>query len=210
MPETHLPSQLVSFHGSPLTAYCLLLTGSEMIFTETTIGGAFIVDLERMEDERGFFARSFCREEFQVHGLKTEIAQSNVSFNVKRGTLRGMHLQIAPCAEAKLVRCTRGAVHDVIIDLRPDTPTFCKWIAVRMTENDGRAVYIPEGVAHGFQTLDDNTELFYQMFTPYVPEWQRGVRWDDPTFRIVWPIPNPTISERDRNYPLFDRIRPLS
>jgi dTDP-4-dehydrorhamnose 3,5-epimerase len=179
-----------------------------MIFTETSISGAFIVDLERMEDERGFFARSFCQEEFRARGLKTEIAQSNVSFNHRKGTLRGMHLQARPKAEAKLVRCTRGAVQDVIVDLRPEAPTYCKWIAIRITEDDERALYIPEGVAHGFQTLRDNTELFYQMFTSYAPEWQRGVRWDDPTFGIDWPLPNPTVSERDRSYPLFDRKNP--
>jgi len=180
-----------------------------MIFTETAIKGAFIVDPEKIEDGRGFFARAFCREEFHSHGLKTEIAQSNVSFNAMKGTIRGMHLQVAPCAEAKLVRCTRGALHDVIIDLRPDAPTYCTWISVMMSEGDHRALYVPEGVAHGFQTLDRDTELFYQMFTPYAPEFQRGVRWDDPAFAITWPLPNPTISERDRSYTLFDRSRPL-
>ncbi len=171
-----------------------------MIFTETSLSGAFIVDLEKSEDERGFFARSFCSDEFRAHGLKTEIAQSNVSFNRKQGTLRGMHLQIAPRAEAKLVCCTRGAVHDVIVDLRPEAPTYCKWVAVRMTEDDGRALYVPEGVAHGFQTLMDNSEVFYQMFVAYAPEWQRGVRWDDPVFGITWPVSNPIISEKDRAY----------
>jgi dTDP-4-dehydrorhamnose 3,5-epimerase len=180
-----------------------------MIFTETAISGAFIVDLERMEDERGFFARSFCQQEFRDHGLQTEIAQSNVSFNLIQGTIRGMHLQIAPRAEAKLVLCTRGAVHDVIVDLRPDASTYCKWIAVRMTEDDGRALYIPEGIAHGFQTLRDNTELFYQMFTSYASDWQRGVRWDDPAFGIDWPLPDPIMSERDRTYPLFDPSKPF-
>jgi dTDP-4-dehydrorhamnose 3,5-epimerase len=180
-----------------------------LIFTETLISGAFIVDLEKMEDERGFFARSFCQEKFRALGLKTEIAQSNVSFNRRLGTLRGMHLQVTPAAEAKLVRCTRGAVHDVIVDLRPDSSTYCKWIAVRMTEDDGRALYIPEGIAHGFQTLRDNTELFYQMFTFYAPEWQRGVRWDDPVFGIAWPLPDPILSERDRSYPLFDLSKPV-
>ena len=120
-----------------------------------------------------------------------------------------MHLQIAPRAEAKLVCCTRGAVHDVIVDLRPDASTYCKWIAVRMTEDDGRALYIPEGIAHGFQTLRDNTELFYQMFTSYASDWQRGVRWDDPAFGIDWPLPDPIMSERDRTYPLFDPSKPF-
>ena len=120
-----------------------------------------------------------------------------------------MHLQIAPRAEAKLVRCTRGAVHDVIVDLRPDASTYRKWIAVRMTEDDGRALYIPEGIAHGFQTLRDNTELFYQMFTSYAPDCQRGVRWDDPAFGIKWPLPDPILSERDKSYPLFDPSKPV-
>ena len=181
-----------------------------MIFTETKIKGAYIIDLERMEDERGFFARSFCQEEFSAHGLQTDVAQSNISFNRKKGTLRGMHLQVSPAAEAKLVRCTRGAVHDVIVDLRPEEPTYCEWIAVRMTEDDERALYIPEGIAHGFQALRDGTELFYQMFASYAPPWQRGVRWDDPTFGIEWPIPNPIMSERDRSYPPFDKNRGFS
>jgi dTDP-4-dehydrorhamnose 3,5-epimerase len=180
-----------------------------MVFTETAIRGIFIIDLERMEDERGFFARSFCREEFRARGLKTDIAQSNVSFNRRQGTLRGMHLQVAPRAEAKLVSCARGEVHDVVVDLRPDAPTYCKWIAVRMTEDDRRALYIPEGIAHGFQTLKDDTELFYQMFISYAPECQRGVRWDDPAFGIEWPIPDPIVSERDRSYPLYDSHKPL-
>jgi dTDP-4-dehydrorhamnose 3,5-epimerase len=178
-----------------------------MIFTETAIRGACIVDLERIEDERGFFARSFCREEFRAHGLKSDIAQSNISFNRKRGTIRGMHLQIAPDAEAKLVCCTRGAIHDVIVDLRPESPTYCRWVAVRMTEDDGRALYVPEGIAHGFQTLSHDTQLFYQMFTFYVPESQRGVRWDDPAFAIEWPLPNPIMSKRDRSYPPFNPSR---
>jgi dTDP-4-dehydrorhamnose 3,5-epimerase len=180
-----------------------------MIFTETSLKGAFIIDLERMEDERGFFARSFCQEEFRAHELKSDVAQCNVSFNERKGTLRGMHLQVSPAAEAKLVRCSRGAVHDVIVDLRPESPTYCKWIAVRLTEDDGRALYIPEGLAHGFQTLRDSTELFYQMFTFYAPDWQRGVRWDDPAFGIDWPIPNPIMSERDRSYPLFNKAHPV-
>jgi dTDP-4-dehydrorhamnose 3,5-epimerase len=179
-----------------------------MLFAETTLKGAFIIDLKRIEDERGFFARSFCQEEFRAHGLKSDVAQCNVSFNKRKGTLRGMHLQVSPAAEAKLVRCTREAVHDVIVDLRPESPTYCKWIAVRLTEDDARALYIPEGFAHGFQTLRDSTELFYQMFTFYAPDWQRGVRWDDPAFGIDWPIPHPIISERDRGYPMFDRSKP--
>lgn len=180
-----------------------------MTFAETSIPGAFVIDIEKMEDERGFFARSFCQEEFSAHGLQTQVAQSNVSFNRKKGTLRGMHLQIHPAAEAKLVRCTRGAVYDVIVDVRPRSLSYCKWIAVELTEDDGRALYVPEGVAHGFQTLIDDTELFYQMFTFYTPEFQRGVRWDDPAFGIEWPLPDPIMSERDRTYPMFDKQKVL-
>jgi dTDP-4-dehydrorhamnose 3,5-epimerase len=180
-----------------------------MIFAETSLRGAFIIDLERMEDERGFFARSFCQKEFLAHGLKTEIAQSNVSFNRKKGTLRGMHFQRPPRAEAKLVRCTQGSIYDVVIDLRPDSATFCKWIGIELRADNRTALYIPEGFAHGFQTLRDNTELFYQMFTSYAPEWQRGVRWDDPAFDIKWPLPDPIMSERDRSYPPFNPSKPF-
>ncbi len=178
-----------------------------MIFTETKLRGAFVVDLERLDDERGFFARSFCQEEFRARGLKTAIAQSNVSFNRKMGTLRGMHFQKRPRAEAKLVRCTRGSIYDVIIDLRPDSVTFCKWTGIELSADNGTGLYIPEGFAHGFQALSDNTELYYHMFTAYDPEWQRGVRWDDPAFGITWPLPDAIISERDRSFPLFDRSK---
>jgi dTDP-4-dehydrorhamnose 3,5-epimerase len=141
--------------------------------------------------------------------LKTEIAQSNVSFNRKKGTLRGMHFQRPPRAEAKLVRCTQGSIYDVVIDLRPDSATFCKWIGIELRADNRTALYIPEGFAHGFQTLRDNTELFYQMFTSYAPEWQRGVRWDDPAFDIKWPLPDPIMSERDRSYPPFNPSKPF-
>lgn len=174
-----------------------------MIFTEATLRGAFVIDLEPMEDERGHFARSFCRKEFGSRGLKTDVAQCNVSFNRKKGTLRGMHFQSPPKAEAKLVRCTRGAIHDVIIDLRPDSPTCRKWSSVELTETNRKMLYVPEGFAHGFQTLVDDTEVFYQMFEYYSPEHAGGVRWDDPAFGITWPIENPILSGKDRSYPLF-------
>jgi dTDP-4-dehydrorhamnose 3,5-epimerase len=171
-----------------------------VIFIEIKLQGAFILDIEPREDERGFFARSWCEEEFKQHGLNPRLAQCNISFNEKRGTLRGMHYQVAPFAEAKLVRCTMGASYDVIIDLRPVSPTFKQWVSVELTAENRRAVYIPEGFAHGFQTLADNTEVFYQMTESYHPECARGLRWDDPTFGIVWPIEYPSISEKDSGF----------
>ena len=176
-----------------------------MIFTELALRGAYVVDIDRREDERGFFARSFCREEFARHGLSTEISQCNVSFNHRKGTLRGMHYQIPPKSEAKTVRCTRGTVYDVIVDLRDGSPTWGQWISVNLSENNSRMLYIPEGFAHGFQTLEDDSELFYQMFAPYSPEHARGARWDDPALRIDWPLPDLIISERDRAFPMLPR-----
>jgi dTDP-4-dehydrorhamnose 3,5-epimerase len=176
-------------------------------FTEIPMKGAYAIDLQPLEDERGHFARSFCREEFARHGLKSEVAQCNVSFNRKRGTLRGMHFQSPPKAEAKLVRCTRGAILDVIVDLRPDSPSYCNWTAVELTESNRKMLYIPEGFAHGFQTLVDDTEVFYQMFESYSPEHAAGVRWDDPAFGIAWPLGDPILSPKDRSYPLFRKQR---
>ena len=177
-----------------------------MIYTCTALSGAYIVDLERVEDERGFFARSWCAREFESHGLNPRLAQCNISFNRKKGTLRGMHYQAPPHEEAKLVRCTKGALYDVILDLRPESPTFKQWLAVELTADNRRALYIPERFAHGFQTLEDDTEVSYQMSEFYHPESARGVRWDDPAFGIVWPLPNPTMSEKDRSYPDFGAI----
>jgi dTDP-4-dehydrorhamnose 3,5-epimerase len=179
-----------------------------VIFRETTLIGAFVINLQPMEDERGHFARSFCRQKFAQHGLKTDVAQCNISFNRKKGTLRGMHFQLPPCAEAKLVRCTRGAIYDVIVDLRPDSPTYCKWTSVELSENDLTMLYIPEGVAHGFQTLSDDAEVFYHMFEFYSPKHADGVRWDDPAFGITWPLENPIISRKDRSYPNFEKQIP--
>ena len=176
-----------------------------MIFTPLSLLGAYIVDIKPLTDDRGFFARSFCMNQFSDHKLRTNIAQCNISFNAKRGTLRGMHFQTPPKAEAKLVRCTRGRIHDVIIDLRPESPTYCRWEAVEMSGSDHRALYIPERFAHGFQTLEDETEVFYQMFEFYSPDHAAGVRWDDPAFGIRWPLPEPIISDRDRSYPLYGR-----
>jgi dTDP-4-dehydrorhamnose 3,5-epimerase len=171
-----------------------------MIFTKTALEGAFIIEPERIVDERGFFARSWCQEEFKAHGLEENILQCNVSYNKKKGTLRGMHYQEAPFAETKLVRCTRGALYDVIIDLRPNSKTFLKWIAEKLTADDLKMLYVPKGFAHGFQTLEDNAEVFYQMSEVYAPEYSRGVRWDDPLFSIVWPDADRTISAKDKQY----------
>lgn len=171
-----------------------------MKFTTTPIAGVWLVEMERSEDDRGWFARSWCAGEFVAHGLSTAFSQSSTSFNRRRGTLRGMHYQVAPHAEAKLVRCTRGAMYDVALDLRPSSPTFCKWFAAELTADNGRALYIPEGCAHGFQTLADDTEVLYQIAGEYHPASGRGVRWDDAAFGIQWPLLEPQISDRDQNY----------
>lgn len=176
-----------------------------MIFTETKLKGAYIIELEKLEDERGFFARSFCQREFDEHGLNPRVVQCNVSYNKKKGTLRGMHYQIAPYQEAKLVSCIRGAIYDLIIDLRPDSETYCQWLAVELTANCSQltALYIPEGFAHGFQTLEDDTLVFYQMSEFYHPECARGIRWDDPMFGIKLPIEQLTISTKDKSFKSF-------
>jgi dTDP-4-dehydrorhamnose 3,5-epimerase len=174
-----------------------------MIFTETRLQGAFIIDIDRIEDERGFFARTWCQREFEAYGLCTLLAQCNISFNKHKGTLRGMHYQAAPYAEAKLVRCTMGAIYDVIIDLRPESPTFRHWLSLELTADNRRMLFIPQGFAHGFQTLANDTEVFYQMSQFYAPEYARGVRWDDPAFRVSWPAEKRIISERDRGFPDF-------
>lgn len=174
-----------------------------MRFTPLTLPGAYLLDIEPLHDERGFFARTFCREEFLAHGLSPELVQCSVSYNLRRGTLRGMHYQAEPDAEAKLVRCTRGAIYDVLLDLRPASPTYLQWTAVELTAANRRMVYIPDGLAHGFQTLEDDTEVFYQMSHPYVPGAARGVRWDDPAFAIHWPPAERIISPKDLTYPDF-------
>jgi dTDP-4-dehydrorhamnose 3,5-epimerase len=168
----------------------------------TPLAGAWLIDLERHEDERGYFARAWCEHEFAAHGIPMRVAQCNVSFNRRRGTLRGMHYQAAPHAEAKIVRCPRGAIYDVILDLRPGSPTFRKWFAAELTAENQRMMFVPEGFAHGLQTLVDDTEVFYLMSEFFHPDAARGVRWDDPAFGIEWPIADPVLSERDRNFPL--------
>lgn len=170
----------------------------------TPLAGAYLIELEQLEDERGFFARSFCQKEFRERGLDPVVAQCNVSFNRKRGTLRGLHYQAEPHAEAKLVRCTRGAIWDVIVDLRRDSPTARQWHAAELTAENRRALYIPAGLAHGFQTLVDDTEVLYQMSEFFHPESARGVRWDDPALAIRWPIKQAVISPRDLAFPTLD------
>jgi dTDP-4-dehydrorhamnose 3,5-epimerase len=175
-----------------------------MRFIETKLRGAFIIDTEPIEDERGFFARTWCRREFEAHGLNSQLVQCNISFNKKKGTLRGMHYQGPPHEEAKLVRCTKGAIYDVIIDLRPSSPTFKEWVPVLLSAESRRMLYVPERFAHGFQTLEDNTEVFYQMSEFYVPECAKGVRWDDGAFGIEWPeVESRVISAKDLTYQLF-------
>jgi len=172
-----------------------------MIFEETALPGAYIVRLEKREDERGFFARSWDREEFAAHGLADMVVQANVSFNIAKGTLRGMHWQAAPFQETKLVRCTRGALYDVIVDLRPDSPTHRRWIGIELTAENHTALYVPADFAHGFITLADATEATYLMSQEYAPGYDRGARHDDPAFAITWPNPAHVISEKDRGWP---------
>lgn len=172
-----------------------------MIFEPCPLKDAFIIRLDPHQDERGFFARSFCQEEFRAHGLNPDIEQCNITYNARRGTLRGMHYQATPHEEDRLVRCIRGAIHDVIIDIRPDSPTYRRWTAVELSGDNRLSLYVPKGFAHGFQTLTDNTEVFYQMSRPFVPGQGRGIRPDDPAFGIAWPVAEWIISERDRGYP---------
>ena len=177
-----------------------------MIFHETPLSGAYVIETEPVADERGLFARTWCEREFAAHNLETRIAQCSTSFNPKSGTLRGMHYQVEPLAETKIVRCTRGAIHDVIIDLRRDSPTFRRHFAIVLTESDRKIVYVPKGFAHGFQTLEDDTEVFYQISEFYSPQHGRGVRWDDPAFGIRWPDAVRRIGDRDRSYPDFAEV----
>ena len=172
-----------------------------MIFNETPIAGAYVIDVERREDDRGFFARTFCEDEMRAHGLNPRVVQCNVSWNRKRGTLRGMHYQAAPHEETKIVRCPRGAIWDVIADLRPESKTYRQWTAVELTGDNARALYIPHGVAHGFITLTDDAEVHYLMGEAFVPDASRGIAWNDPAFGIEWPMEPVVISERDRGYP---------
>jgi dTDP-4-dehydrorhamnose 3,5-epimerase len=176
---------------------------NNVIFEEIKLKGAYIIEPARLEDERGFFARTFCQKEFEAYNLNPKLVQCSISYNRRKGTFRGMHYQIMPMAEAKLVRCTRGAIYDVIVDLRQGSLTYCQWEAVELNAENRKMIYIPEGFAHGFQTLEDDTEVFYQMSEFYAPEYACGVRWDDPAFGIVFPLKNMIVSEKDKTYPLM-------
>jgi dTDP-4-dehydrorhamnose 3,5-epimerase len=174
-----------------------------MTLHETKIAGVFEIRLEPKVDERGFFARSWCQKEFESHGLNPKLVQCNISFNTRKGTLRGMHYQVAPYPEVKVVRCTRGSIYDVVVDLRPQSRTFKCWISAVLTAENRNAIYVPEGCAHGFLTLEDQSEVFYQMSEIHNQESARGVRWNDPVFQIAWPARMEVISEHDRSYPNF-------
>ncbi|OUL30035.1 dTDP-4-dehydrorhamnose 3,5-epimerase [Nostoc sp. 106C] len=177
-----------------------------MNFIQTELKDAFIIELEKKQDSRGFFARSFCAQEFMTHGLRPKVAQCNVSFNYKKGTLRGMHYQLSPAAETKLIRCTKGAIYDVIIDMRPESPTFLSHIGVELTAGNHRALYVPEMFAHGYQALTDDAEVVYQVGEFYTPGYERGLRYDDPFFNIEWPLEVAEISEKDLNWPLLSMM----
>jgi len=179
-----------------------------MIFTETKLKGAYIIDLERKEDSRGFFARAFCQKEFEAHGLKPVIAQANVAFNKVKGTLRGMHFQFPPASETKLVRATRGAILDFIVDLRPDSPTYLQHIEVELNEDNGRALYVPERFAHGYQALRDETETSYQVGEFYTPGAEGGLLYNDPRLGLKWPLPVAVISDKDKAWKLLGDIEP--
>jgi dTDP-4-dehydrorhamnose 3,5-epimerase len=172
-----------------------------LIFTQTPVAGVVILDLELHEDDRGFFARAFCTEEFVAHGLNGHVEQCNLSWNNVRGTLRGLHYQVAPHEETKIVRCTRGAIWDVVVDLRAESQSYRRWTGVELTAENRRALYVPSGVAHGFITTSDDAEVFYMMGSPYAADAARGVPWDDPSFAIRWPLQPVVISDRDRSYP---------
>jgi dTDP-4-dehydrorhamnose 3,5-epimerase len=179
-----------------------------MIFIETKLKGAFVLDLERREDSRGFFARAFCQCEFADHGLKPLIAQANIAFSKRKGTLRGMHFQYPPAAETKLVRATRGAILDIIVDLRPESVTYLQHIAVELTADNYRAIYVPERFAHGYQVLEDATETSYQVGEFYAPECEGGLLYDDPRLQLQWPLPVAEISEKDSSWKRLDEVEP--
>ena len=174
-----------------------------MIFTATELRGAYMIDLEKLGDDRGFFARAWCQKEFANHGLNLNLVQANLSFNAAKATLRGMHYQVTPYREAKLVRCIKGAIYDVIIDLRPDSPTYKRWLGVELTANNYKMLYVPEAFAHGYQTLADDSEVFYQVSQLYSPTAERGVRYNDPVFGIEWPLEPQVISDKDQQWPDF-------
>ncbi|HVX52217.1 MAG TPA: dTDP-4-dehydrorhamnose 3,5-epimerase [Chitinophagaceae bacterium] len=174
-----------------------------MNFTETKLPGAYIIDINKLEDDRGFFARTFCKKEFAIFGLNTDICQCNISYNQKKSTLRGMHMQLAPYEEAKIIRCSRGAVYDVIVDMRINSNTFKQWISVELDELNRRMLYVPEGFAHGFMTLADDTEVIYEITQFYKQGFEAGYRWDDPVLNIKWPASPVVISQKDSSYSLI-------
>ena len=175
-----------------------------MLFIETKLKGAFVIELEKYSDDRGFFSRAWCQKEFKEQGINSQFVQANIGFSKNSGTIRGIHYQIAPFEEAKLVRCIRGAIFDVVLDLRPELPSFKQWFGVELRDENRKMLYVPEGCAHGYQTLVDNTEVFYQVSQVYSPESERGIRWNDPEFDIEWPIDEDlVISEKDQNWPDF-------
>jgi dTDP-4-dehydrorhamnose 3,5-epimerase len=180
-----------------------------MILTETKLKGAYVIDLERREDHRGFFARTWCQREVEALGLNANVAQINTTMSIRKGTLRGMHYQLPPYEEVKVVRCTRGALYDVIVDLRPESPTYTQCFGMELTADNRRMLYVPEGFAHGSQTLTDNTELLYQASQFYAPEFARGVRFDDPVFDIKWPLQVAVISDSDRGWPKYSAVNVL-
>jgi dTDP-4-dehydrorhamnose 3,5-epimerase len=179
-----------------------------MIFSETGLEGAFIIDAERFEDSRGFFARVFCQREFEAHGLNPAVAQVSIAFNRAQGTVRGMHFQYPPAAETKLVRCTRGSILDTIIDLRPESPTYLRHIAVELSAENRRALYVPERFAHGYQVLEDATEAIYLIGDFYAPGNEGGLRYDDPRLGLRWPLPLGELSAKDSNWPLLEQVEP--
>lgn len=174
-----------------------------MIFTETKLKGAFIIDVKRIEDQRGFFGRAWCKKEFEDHGLNSNAVQSNVSSNIQKGTLRGMHYQVEPYTESKTIRCTAGSIYDVIIDLRPESTTYKQWIVVELTAQSFRMLYVPDGFAHGFVTQEDHTSVHYMVTEYYTPGAEKGIRYDDPAFNIQWPIAPTLISDKDKLHPPF-------
>jgi dTDP-4-dehydrorhamnose 3,5-epimerase len=180
-----------------------------VIFIETKLPGAYLIELEPTEDERGYNARTWCQREFEAHGLTARLVQANTIHNKRKGTLRGMHYQVPPHAESKLFRVTRGAIHDVIIDLRPGSETYGTWLSVTLAADDPRMLYVPENFAQGFQTLEDDTEISYQVSEFYAPEYERGLRYDDPAFDLDWPLEVTTISDKDRGWPEFSPVQPL-
>ena len=174
-----------------------------MKFIETTLRGAYVIEIDPRQDERGMFTRAFCRKEFRERGLEADVAQCNISYNLRKGTLRGMHYQLPPHAEVKMVRCTRGRIYDVIIDIRRGSPTYLKWFGIELNSINRRMLYVPQGFAHGYQTLDDDSEVFYMVSQFYCPESERGIRWNDPLFQITWPVASPGMSPKDASHPGF-------